>query len=551
VISAALIARNLSGGRVRSGVHVVARDPRAKTRSDRSLSVWVDGDTIRVHSHRGWDWREAKSYVYQQLGLPAWKPKGRAALKWKAPFEARCQFLVEGLRIVRHRRRISGRQFGLIVNDLRNVCQDSELERRALAYAREFCIASDDLRAALQASWRAYTADERAAIWKTTYVEYRVLGLRRSGCAELGVLERRRLTKERGNAKKRADRVAKRRLAGECDLARENGEIFGPNCRERSGLERSPEDPAVVVIGPIRRDTHEAHLIQDPVSEPRTARTAAPVSRMKGGDSKKPSLKKVEITLLRNIDSNKQPPVLGGAVSGSGGGYPTLLKFRDFTLADWSHPRDIERYVVVAEAISASSLSFCSSSAPSIAMPDKQDPNRNPYRLANKGTAMIEKASRTKDFFISIKVPDLSLNDPFFEIWLRAAKNMQTLWLNLCDDKGFAHQVDRLRSYQEPDFSLAAMDLISKLETISGCRQKHVKICLADSFAEELTIMNLVGFLEQKRGLYEFTVPGAITSQAVKTACLVLAATQDDEFDLHPEYIIFGTAVAAKGKYRN
>ena len=332
MISAASIARSLPGGRViRSGAQVVARDPRVKKRSDRSLSVWVDGDNIRVHSHRGWDWREAQAYVYQHLGLPAWKPKRRAALKRKPPLEARCQFLAEGLRIVRHRRRISGRQFGLIVNDLCNVCDDSELARRAVEYAREFRIAPDDLRAALQGLWRAYTADERAVIWKMTYAEYRVLGLRRSGCAELGAAERRRLTKERGNAKKRADRAAKRRLADEYDAAQERGEVVGPRGGgERSGMERSPAAPAVADIGLTRRDIHKARLIQDAVNEIPSARTAAPVSPMKGGDSKKPSLKKVQVILLRTLDPNKKPTVLVVGLSGSSGGFLTLLNLKKF-----------------------------------------------------------------------------------------------------------------------------------------------------------------------------------------------------------------------------
>ena len=166
---------------------------------------------------------------------------------------------------------------------------------------------------------------------------------------------------------------------------------------------------------------------------------------------------------------------------------------------------------------------------------------------------MTEKASTAENLFISIRDPSLSLDAPFFQIWLRAAKDMQALWLQLCGDKGFAYQVGRLRFCEEPDFSLAAMDVLSELEPISGCRQKFVKVCLADSLAEEITIMSLVGFLIQKGRIYEFAVPGAITAQAVKTACLVLAATEDHKYRLHPEHIMLGTAIAAKrgAKYSN
>ena len=73
------------GGRIRSdrtGRHVVAPSPGEK-RHDRSLSVWVSDDDVRVYSHRGIDWREAKAYVRQRFELAEWPPS--RALRRRRP----------------------------------------------------------------------------------------------------------------------------------------------------------------------------------------------------------------------------------------------------------------------------------------------------------------------------------------------------------------------------------------------------------------------------------------------------------------------------------
>ena len=186
---------------------MVAPGPGCKRR-DRSLSVWVVASgNVRVHSHRGLDWRTAQAFVRERLGQPAWSPRRRAALKAKPPLERRCQFLNEGLRIIRYRQRISPQQFSLLINDLRNLGEDPDTRRLAADYAREFKISADVLEAALAAQWRPYTAAERAAVFKTTYQEFRELKLRRSGCNELTPTERRQLTRQRYNQKRRAARA--------------------------------------------------------------------------------------------------------------------------------------------------------------------------------------------------------------------------------------------------------------------------------------------------------------------------------------------------------
>jgi hypothetical protein len=205
------IAQGL-GGSVRGG-KVAAPGPEAAShkvkwkRKPKTLAVWRgdDGD-IRVHSHTGQDPITTKDWVRRKLGLPAWEPKKRKP-KPLPPLAERSQFLSEGLRIARDRERITFEQFALIINDLKNACSEATLKTRAGFYAREFGFGPAEIKAVLHPGWRAYTASERAVVFQITYDEYRRLRLRRSGCIEIDPAERRRLTKQRYNAKRRAERA--------------------------------------------------------------------------------------------------------------------------------------------------------------------------------------------------------------------------------------------------------------------------------------------------------------------------------------------------------
>src|SRR6266545_5477503 len=60
------LARQL-GGDV-AGNHLLIPGPGHSAR-DRSLSVWLDGDDIRVHSHADDDWRACRDHVRGLLGI--------------------------------------------------------------------------------------------------------------------------------------------------------------------------------------------------------------------------------------------------------------------------------------------------------------------------------------------------------------------------------------------------------------------------------------------------------------------------------------------------
>jgi hypothetical protein len=243
------------GGRVR-GNKVVAPGPEAaskkgyKRRKD-TLTVWINpDDDIGVNSWRGQDPIATKDWVRDRCGLPAWKPKKRKS-KPLPPFAERNQFLGEALRIARNRKQITFEQFALIINDLKNACPDATLKSRAGSYACQFGFGPAEIEAAMRPEWRSYKASERADIFQTTYDEYRRLGLRRSGCMEVDPAERRRRTKERYNAKRRAERAAKR--------VSMSADRRAPLCpSEKVGTVRVPSSELVTLVVSRARSSESA-----------------------------------------------------------------------------------------------------------------------------------------------------------------------------------------------------------------------------------------------------------------------------------------------------
>ena len=209
--------------------------------------MWIGDDRdIRVHSHAGQDPITTKDCVRRQCGLPPWVPKQRKP-KPLPPLWERIQFLAELLKIARGRARITFEQYALIINDLKNASLGANLKSRAPLYAREFGFTPAETDAAMRQEWRSYTAAERADTFKVTYDEYRRLGLRRSGCIELNPSERRCLTKQRYNAKRRAERAAKR--------VSRSADQRAPLCpSEKVGTVRVPSSKKVVglVVSRVR-----------------------------------------------------------------------------------------------------------------------------------------------------------------------------------------------------------------------------------------------------------------------------------------------------------
>lgn len=88
------LARQLGGELGRNSI-VTCPGP-GHSPKDRSLSVWFEGDDLKVHSFAGDDWQVCKDYVRERLGLPSWEPRngrkrGCAFHASKRPYDERAE----------------------------------------------------------------------------------------------------------------------------------------------------------------------------------------------------------------------------------------------------------------------------------------------------------------------------------------------------------------------------------------------------------------------------------------------------------------------------
>jgi hypothetical protein len=192
------------GGRVR-GDRVEAPGPGCK-KGDRSLTIWLGGGGVRVHSHRGTDWPELQDYVRRRCcmpkwGMPKWEPAANSPPN--VPVYVRTMFLSETLKICRNRKRITFEQFALLINDL----QLTGKTGRAIAYAREFGFTDADVERCVKIAPQGFTADQRAEIFDLHYAERQALGLRRTGSVDVDKAGRERARCARRNRNRRIKRA--------------------------------------------------------------------------------------------------------------------------------------------------------------------------------------------------------------------------------------------------------------------------------------------------------------------------------------------------------
>jgi hypothetical protein len=71
---------------------------------------------------------------------------------------------------------------------------------------------------------------------------------------------------------------------------------------------------------------------------------------------------------------------------------------------------------------------------------------------------------------------------------------------------------------------------------------------------DDFTMMTEMGFFVQNGPIYQITLPSSLTSEKVRAAIFKYAKTEDDEFVLHPEYIVntlpFPEATALQNRLR-
>jgi hypothetical protein len=125
----------------------------------------------------------------------------------------------------------------------------------------------------------------------------------------------------------------------------------------------------------------------------------------------------------------------------------------------------------------------------------------------------------------------------FYGMWLLAAARADALWKEAIKNPIFAQQVDRLLLAYIPDFGIGATVLLSKLET----NLVSLAVCLNGEeveLVEEFAMMVEMGFFVLTGQRYQMAVPAPLDITKIKRATLKFAETEDENYYLHPEYLV-------------
>ena len=122
----------------------------------------------------------------------------------------------------------------------------------------------------------------------------------------------------------------------------------------------------------------------------------------------------------------------------------------------------------------------------------------------------------------------------FYGEWLLAASKAESLWKEAYADQDFRKQIDRVCVCYIPDFGIAATVVIMRLKE----NRTTFVINVNSEDGEDFTMMSEMGLFVQKEGIYRMAVPRSLNLENVRAAVLKFAGTEDDEFVLHPEYLL-------------
>src|SRR5262249_44470636 len=101
-------------------------------------------------------------------------------------------------------------------------------------------------------------------------------------------------------------------------------------------------------------------------------------------------------------------------------------------------------------------------------------------------------------------------------------------------DPRFMKMVDRLMITSVPDFSITATVLLSWLEK----NLTSLVVELYEAEGEDFVMMVEMGFFVRTGERYQMAIPTRLNMRKIKAAMLKLAQTEDEQYYLHPEYLV-------------
>jgi hypothetical protein len=129
----------------------------------------------------------------------------------------------------------------------------------------------------------------------------------------------------------------------------------------------------------------------------------------------------------------------------------------------------------------------------------------------------------------------------FYSKWLNAAVKAQALWEQALNDKGFAKKIERLLILYIPDFGLAAVELMLRLD---HKRPSFVMAVDEEESAGEFVMMVEMGFFQCVGDHYVMALPFELTITSLKVAAAAYAETEDEHYYLHPCALLITACLA-------
>jgi hypothetical protein len=127
------------------------------------------------------------------------------------------------------------------------------------------------------------------------------------------------------------------------------------------------------------------------------------------------------------------------------------------------------------------------------------------------------------------------LDASFYGKWLLAAAEAQNLWSEAVQsDCEFRTQIERLEMLGPVCLGIEAFQIVGKIAE----RVRTLIVAVDSDLGESIALMARMGFFALTGERYQMVVPTRLDTEIVKGAALALAATEDDEYEIHPERLL-------------
>jgi hypothetical protein len=137
----------------------------------------------------------------------------------------------------------------------------------------------------------------------------------------------------------------------------------------------------------------------------------------------------------------------------------------------------------------------------------------------------------------------------FYGEWLLAAAKAQRLWREAVEsDCEFRSRIERLELVSLVLLGNEALEVIGKITAGDACTLiVRVDAELGDSIA----LMAGMGFFALTGDRYQMVLPSALNDEIVRGAALALAATEDAEYEIHPEDLLRVMPLSSAQRWQN